>query len=197
MCIFATPTTLINASMEDFGDYIYLIAIVIAGLSSLLKKKKPAENQQESNMPDLDDVIPDFGEEEEEYVPQSEPVFTSRSDSRNENSSRSESREEYVPRSEPVFTTRPGYREEATVYRHEPSRPDWKASTLEKVPVSYETVADYMKLRAKKTIHSIHHSMESAPEIEEVQAPEFEIELDSADDVKRAFVYSEIFNRKY
>lgn len=188
--------------MEDFGDYIYLIAIVIAGLSSLLKKRKPAENQQESSMPDLDDILPyPEEEEEEEYKPRTEPVLTSSSDTRDEYIPRPEqmstTRTEYNPRTAPVFTSRPGYRDEATVYQHEPAKPDWKASAVEKVPVSYETVADYMKLRAKKTVHSIHHSMESTPLIEVAQAPEFEIELDSAEDVKRAFVYSEIFNRKY
>ncbi len=49
--------------MEDLGDYIYLIAIVIAGLSSLLGKKKKSPLQGElleDDMPDLDDVIPEY-----------------------------------------------------------------------------------------------------------------------------------------
>jgi hypothetical protein len=147
--------------MEDFGDYIYLIAIAIAGLSSLFKKKKTAESNQERNMPDLDDVLPDT---EEEYYPRSEPDY----------------REEPVTMwSEPVAAT-----------PVKPVAEQW-------APVSYETVADYMKLRAKKTVHTTHSAFESIQPVETPKETGFDIELESVEDVKRAFVYSEIFNRKY
>lgn len=152
--------------MEDFGDYIYLIAIAIAGLSSLLRKKKPRENQLpgDNGMPDLDDVIPDldnypstFDDSPASY----ETVFT--------------------PESE--ITTRPFH---TPMEKHEM-----------KVPVSYETVADFMKLRAKKTVNKVQSSMISH-EVELVEPePEYHITLDTAEEVKRAFIYSEIFNRKY
>lgn len=147
--------------MEDFGDYIYLIAIAIAGLSSLFKKKKTAEGNQERNMPDLDDVLPDI---EEEYYPRSEPDY----------------REEPVTMwSEPVVTT--------------PVKP----VAGQRAPVSYETVTDYMKLRAKKTVQTTHSAFESIQPAEASKEAAFDVELESVEDVKRAFVYSEIFNRKY
>lgn len=152
--------------MEDFGDYIYLIAIAIAGLSSLLRKKKPKENQlpDEYGMPDLDDVIPDLDDYPtsfEEAPASFETVFTP----------------------EPEITTRPFH---TPMEKHEM-----------KVPVSYETVADFMKLRAKKTVNKVQSSMISH-EVELLEPePEIHITLDTAEEVKRAFIYSEIFNRKY
>lgn len=152
--------------MEDIGDYIYLIAIVIAGLSSLLKKRKPAGTQQESSMPDLEDVLTDTDEE-------------------------------YYPRSEPQKKTEPDFWDEPSVYTYEPEVIPQPSVAVEKVPVSYETVSDYMKLRAKKTVQPTHSSFENTLLKEQVVEPAFEIELDSIEDVKRAFVYAEIFNRKY
>ncbi|OJX87663.1 MAG: hypothetical protein BGP01_03590 [Paludibacter sp. 47-17] len=153
--------------MEDFGDYIYLIAIVIAGLSSLLKKKKPAANRQEPAMPDLDDVLPEL---EEEYIP----------------------RRDATTRPEPVY-------EEASDYWYPAQTvvPAPAVQQVERVPVSYETVADFMKLRAKKTVQKKNQVSEEMKPVEVADSPEMQIELDSAEDVKRAFVYSEIFNRKY
>ena len=144
--------------MEDLGDYIYLIAIVIAGLSSLLKKKKKSVSEMESRgdgMPDLDDVLPEL---EDEYRPWKEESSTDPF--------------ETVKVPEPV-------KQPVTV------------------PVSYETVADFMKLRAKKTIHSNNRS--SAQPIMEMVEEELEpdISLETVEDVKKAFIYSEIFNRKY
>lgn len=153
--------------MEDFGDYIYLIAIAIAGISSLLRKKKPQANQlpDENGMPDLDDVIPDpddYPSPFEEAPASYETVFT--------------------PASE--ITTKPFY---TPMEKHEM-----------KVPVSYETVADFMKLKAKRTVHTVVHSSMIAHEVELLEPePEIHITLDTAEEVKRAFIYSEIFNRKY
>lgn len=152
--------------MEDFGDYIYLIAIVIAGLSSLLKKKKPAANRQEPAMPDLDDVLPEL---EEEYIP----------------------RRDATTRPEPV------YEEASDWYPAQTVVPAPAVQQVERVPVSYETVADFMKLRAKKTVQKKNQVSEEMKPVEVADSPEVQIELDSAEDVKRAFVYSEIFNRKY
>jgi hypothetical protein len=165
MSIFAGQSVQ-TTSMEDFGDYIYLIAIVIAGLSSLLKKKKPATMRQDSDMPDLEDVLP-------------------------------ETEEEYIPYGEAPNRTQPLYRDEPD---WEPS-PNSKKATLDKqeerVPVSYETVADFMKLRAKKTVQMKHQFKEEIKTEELDELPYMQLELETAEDVKRAFVYSEIFNRKY
>ena len=247
--------------MDDFGDYIYLIAIVIAALSSLLKKKKPAQRDlQEDTMPDLDDVIPDI--EEEEYIPQREPVQrqetvhrpepvkrqatvyrpltaqrhetiqrhepAQRQESvhRQETIQREESihRQETIQREESVHRQETIQREESihrqeTVQRQEPvyrnerykteeqytprhttplPKPEYTQSKqAEKVQVKYESVADFVKLKAQRTTKPVHHLVKSQETLEVAVEPEFYVEFDTAEDVKRAFVYSEIFNRKY
>lgn len=146
--------------MEDLGDYIYLIAIVIAGLSSLLKKRPKTEERSgrgESRMPDFGEVLTDDDDD-------------------------------FLPRMEPAPATTPAQNTE--VYKPLERK-------QEQAPMSYETVADYMKLRAKKSVKPLRNTAV----YDEVQSAEtqsdLELELDSADDAKRAFVYSEIFNRKY
>lgn len=50
--------------MEDIGDYIYIIAIVIAALAGIFKKRKKSEEAQTAGspqFPDLSDVISDDG----------------------------------------------------------------------------------------------------------------------------------------
>ncbi|MDX9748272.1 MAG: hypothetical protein RBT57_07195 [Paludibacter sp.] len=146
--------------MDDLGDYIYLIAIVIAGLSSLLKKRRKPEEQSgrdENHMPDLDDVL-------------------------------TEDDDDFLPRMDTAPVTTPARNTE--VYKPLERK-------IDQTPLSYETVADYMKLRAKKSVKPSR----SNPVYDEVNTTvdltDLEIELESADDAKRAFVYSEIFNRKY
>ena len=235
--------------MDDFGDYIYLIAIVIAALSSLLKKKKPAQRDlQEDTMPDLDDVIPDI--EEEEYIPQREPVqrqetvhrpepvkrqatvyrplTAQRHETiqRHEPAQRQESvhRQETIQREESVHRQETVQREESvhrqeTIQRQEPvyrnerykteeqytprhttplPKPEYTQSKqAEKVQVKYESVADFVKLKAQRTTKPVHHLVKTQETLEVAVEPEFHVEFDTSEDVKRAFVYSEIFNRKY
>jgi len=65
--------------------------------------------------------------------------------------------------------------------------------------VSYETVSDPSELRSKKSVSHISspikHKKEKIEIIEERTALEFS--LNSPEDARRAFIYSEIFNRKY
>lgn len=59
--------------MDSLGDYIYLIVILIAGVSSLLgKRKKKREAEVETaDFPDLEDIIPEISE----YVRPERPVY--------------------------------------------------------------------------------------------------------------------------
>lgn len=218
--------------MDDFGDYIYLIAIVIAGLSSLLKKKKPAQRDlQEDTMPDLDDVIPD-SEDDEEYIPRQEPVYrpetvqrqetvyrpltaqrhetiqrhepAQRQESvhRQETIQREESvhRQETVQRQEPVYRNERYKTEEQYTPRHTTPLPQpeyTQSKQAEKVQVKYESVADFVKIKAQRTTKPVHHLVKTQETLEIAVEPEFHVEFETSEDVKRAFVYSEIFNRKY
>jgi hypothetical protein len=156
--------------MDDFGDYIYLIAIVIAGLSSLLRKKKPAQQQgRAEDMPDLDDVIPDVDQS------WNEPYET-------------------VYKPEPVSGTGTYTSQES------PGGRPFEFTTMkktEKAPLTYETVADFIKLKAQKTVKPVSNLVKNYEEAVVVVEPEIFIEFENADDVKKAFIYSEIFNRKY
>jgi hypothetical protein len=138
--------------MEDLGDYIYLIAIVIAGLSSLLgkKKRKPLQTEMlEDDMPDLDDVIP-------EYQTSYDPFVIT---------------EAVVP---------------PPTVRHVASSPS-----------NYKKASEFTKLSARKTV-----KMEPSKVIldaSDTSRPEdhYNVEFETMEDVKRAIVYAEIFNRKY
>lgn len=135
--------------MEDFGDYIYLIVIAIAALSSFLgKKKKPIPDAERSlpEMPDLDDVIPEYTE----YTESPRPLY-----------------------------------EELKINKK-----------LADIP-TYETVSDFTSMKAKmQVVHTDKHFVGS--ELTVSDDNDFNIlELNTPDDVKKAFIYSEIFNRKY
>lgn len=139
--------------MDSLGDYIYLIVILIAGLSGILKKrKKKAEQEKEifSELPDLDDVIPEF----QTY--------------------------ENPPR--PFFET-------AEVKPEQKSQP---------VIQSYETIDDFRKLRATKQVDPVRsHLAPIMPPVSDDSQDLPEISLGAPEDAKKAFIYAEIFNRKY
>ncbi len=65
--------------------------------------------------------------------------------------------------------------------------------------VSYETISDPSELRSKKSVSHISspvkHKKEKIEIIEE--RPALEFSLNSPEEARRAFIYSEIFNRKY
>lgn len=151
--------------MDDFGDYIYIIAIVIAALSSLLKKRrKPEENtgRDENRMPDLGDVLTDDDDD-------------------------------FLPRMEPAPVTTPA--RNADVYVKQVYKPMERKK--EQAPLSYETVADYMKLKAKRTVRPVHYDSLYDDVLQQTEEPDLQIDLETAADAKRAFMYAEIFNRKY
>jgi hypothetical protein len=149
--------------MDDIGDYIYLIVIAIAGLSSLLKKKKKpqgaTENQERdmTGFPDLDDVIPEIRE-----------VFTPR--------------EVIVPR-------------EVVVPRPREVVMEVKQDKMQTMIPTYENQTDFTKMRSKMTLKNQKKTVFEEPEPEETKR--ISIALESSDDAARAFVYSEIFNRRY
>jgi type IV secretory pathway VirB10-like protein len=74
------------------------------------------------------------------------------------------------------------------------SQPPVQRTAFEKI-ASYENTNDMSKLRAKMSIKPNKEFV--SMEVEKDDSPVFEIQLDSVEEAKRAFVYAEIFNRKY
>lgn len=160
--------------MDSLGDYIYLIIIALAGLSSFLKKKK--KQTESTKLPENE--IPDYGDIL--GIPKSEKDWWE---------------EETVYQPEPaVQEVKPVYAEARTVMQ---STERVALETME----SYEYSKDIQKLRIKKTVHESglknnFGSMIIEPESEENTFLS-NITLNDVDDAKRAFIYTEIFNRKY
>jgi hypothetical protein len=66
--------------------------------------------------------------------------------------------------------------------------------------MSYETIDDSSKLRAKRNTSTITSSNKSYPDQKKVALAvqsDNEYALNSPEEARRAFIYSEIFNRKY
>lgn len=137
--------------MDSIGDYIYLIIIIIAALSGILKKKKPVQSHTPDSEPQ------DFEEVLRELIPQ-EPAIV-------------------------------------------PQQP-FKAQTQKETAsiISYENTDDISALKAKKQVSNLNHDMQRAEKIkiaEDEKNKNNEIHLNSAEEAKRAFIYAEIFNKKY
>ena len=134
--------------MDSIGDYIYLIVILIAGLSSILSKRKKKATEADyklPELPDLEDIIPEY-----------------------------------------------------TVYT-QPERPVYqqiKKQELKQSVPKYNTVGDRNSMKANQKGRSVSSFVGS--EVLESDDMSFNIlELSTPDEVKKAFIYSEIFNRKY
>ena len=71
--------------------------------------------------------------------------------------------------------------------------------TLEKATLSYENTDDVSSLRIKKEIKAQVYENFKGVDIFVTEEDEdnFELELDGANDFKKALIYSEIMNRKY
>ena len=90
--------------MGDIGDYIYLIILAIAGISSLLKnKKKPKEiNPEQSTEYDLEDVLRKLDETEYENYPSTVPEKEATPAAAEPNTYEKTAEKAYVPQYESV-----------------------------------------------------------------------------------------------
>jgi hypothetical protein len=155
--------------MDSLGDYIYLIILVIAALSGMLKKKKksadintaPAKPKRS-----WEDVLRELTPIDEE-----------------------EAEEEYT---EPAF-------DNATPATASPAMVEYVKVEPAKI-MSYENTEDSSKLRAQRNMSNIsskNKPSNAKKEIVTAITVENEFSLDTPDEARRAFIYSEIFNRKY
>lgn len=143
--------------MHEVGDYIYLVLIIIAALSSIFKKKKEKTGQ---SAPQSEKKIPDFKEILKEFLP--------------------DDKEQPVP--QPVL------------------RPT-EIKVPEKPFITYENTTDYSVIKVKKQVNNdivnnkIHEKIKF--EEEDLIDNSVVIEFSTINDARKAFIYSEIFNKKY
>jgi len=86
-----------------------------------------------------------------------------------------------------------------TVYS-EPVRPVYQELKKRDKPVdipSYDTVKDFSVLKAKKQVEQPRKHFVGSEVVESDDMSFNILELDTPDEVRKAFIYSEIFNRKY
>lgn len=170
---------------DSLGDIIYFLMIAIFALAGMLgkKKKKKPTIQQDTGSPAFPNPWSELEkkllEKEEPIQPKPTPAPQSR---------RTETRTTYKNEI-PSFSSE-------TIYSSEYEEPIFER-------LSYDTVDDVSKLRIKKQMKesiSKKQSVFKSTEIKDMQADTvhpFEVAFDDVDDAKRAFIYSEIFNRKY
>ncbi len=161
--------------MEDIGDIIYYLLLAFVAIVSILGKSKKKKQVMESTEPEeepksLFEELEQSWEEFEESLDRTKSMPTEASPAKpfpSVSSVESVPSMEYKPRYEPL---------------------------------SYETTTDFSKLRVKKQIKESVFKSRSFLRVEDLEENDInpiEISLENADEAKMAFIYSEIFNRKY
>lgn len=173
--------------MDNLGDIVYLLVLVLFAITGIMGKKNKAKSkptQTESGEP----AEPNPWEELERHWRKREAASTA-------------NRTKEI-RVEPEWET---YRSKAHTHTSEPVVliQTYEPTEMEQ-PISYDTEDDVSKLRVKKQVKesvkrsstSIKTSMTHA-QADDTVAGAFEVSFDDVEDAKRAFVYAEVFNRKY
>ncbi|NLO71488.1 MAG: hypothetical protein GX102_11245 [Porphyromonadaceae bacterium] len=162
--------------MEDFGEIIYFLIIILIGIVSSLGKRKKKKSISVDTQTTQNPNIPSSWDELEKQL-------------------RKQSEGTTHKRTSPAFET---VQKPQRKHQFHSEEDDWDGRKY----MSYETVDDVSKLRVKSqmkgTIYKNQSTFKSTTvrDIEPEAAP-FEISLDNLNDAKRAFVYSEIFTKKY
>ena len=156
-CVFLSCTKR-RYIMDSFGDYIYLIILVVAGLSGLFRKKKQPDNMNPTPAApkrSWEDVLRNLVPVEEEQ--KVEPKYE-----------------------KPILPK--------------------KKQSVPQPAMNYDKTEGSTGLRATKQVSQlVSHQRVLVDEIKDEEPKSFlqDIQLHSLEDAKRAFIYSEIFNRKY
>lgn len=140
--------------MEDIGDYIYIIAIVIAALAGIFKKRKKSGEAQTAGspqFPDLSDVISEDGGDSNIY----ENVFV---------------------KPEKTFQ-----------------------EILDEKFKATQTTFHVMKESSITKQESDNYAKDKIDDLHIIEEPQWmdSIDLENVYEAKKAFIYSEIFIRKY
>lgn len=106
--------------------------------------------------------------------------------------------EDYKPVTEDIWEDFLPENPEVKVPEPKTSFFDWE--NKETKIATYENTDDPSKLRAKNKVEKYKSSMKQASKkvvVEEQVYPELNIELSTIEDARKAFIYAEIFNKKY
>ena len=145
--------------MDSLGDYIYIVIIAIAALSSIFKKKKKKEKQP----------APETGSD-----------------------SSSDDFEELLRELLPQKNTPPVVQPEAITEK--------KAKASNTI-ISYENTTDFSQLKAKKHVNRqpTENQIRETEKLtlERERSAENLVTIQTPEDARKAFIYAEIFNRKY
>jgi hypothetical protein len=162
--------------MGDIGDYIYLIILAIAGISSLLKnKKKPQELMPEPTSEyDLEEVLRKLDETEYENYPQPAQEI------------------------EKPFAAIPKVNEQPVTVQYESVKQYMEKMEKEKKRQKIaDTKADPFAKRNAERRKRDTDANNAIIFAENEANNQLDYSFATVDEAKRAFVYSEIFNRKY
>lgn len=162
--------------MGDIGDYIYLIILAIAGISSLLKnKKKPKEiNPEQSTEYDLEDVLRKLDEAEYENYPSTVPEKEATPAAAEPNTYEKTAEKAYVPQYESV------------------------KQYMEKIELDKKKASNTKaEMKVQKNIEKKKTNNTGLKTTEVETSNNIDFSFETIDEAKRAFVYAEIFNRKY
>lgn len=157
--------------MDSIGDYVYIVIVAIAAISSFARKrKKAAEAESQKRTVQHAPTSTPVQDEEDDWWKETRPV---------ENPVE-------IPIEKPVWQQ---------IFTNV-SVPEQKPDDLR----SYETVKDPQELRVKASrLTKVHAEVEEEKRTNNNDAHSHsnEFALNDAHKARQAFVFSEIFNRKY
>lgn len=174
-----------TAAMDNLGDIIYLLVLVVFALTGMIGKKSKAKNKPSQSPTSPAPDTPNPWEELERQL---------------------------LPRMEQPPKPQPAVRPERPLQQKMFEAKSYSSETLPHASlhekpleqtISYDTVDDVSQLRVKKQLkESVTRSRSALRTSENNLATEtlpasVNIALDSVDEARQAFIYAEIFNRKY
>lgn len=175
--------------MDSIGDIIYFLVLIVIAVAGMFGKKNKAHKEATQKNDKVPDTPSDPWEELERQLRRkvTQPIP-----------------EPATPEPKPVVSqSRPVYKTET----HKDSAETIFSSQREPLTreyISYDTVDDVSRLRVKKQIKESIFKKQTALKTTDLGNFENdsytllpEIEFDNIEEVKKAFIYSEIFNRKY
>ncbi|MFV0391332.1 MAG: hypothetical protein ACK5KP_05540 [Paludibacteraceae bacterium] len=170
--------------MDSIGDVIYIFVLIIFAVAGMIGKKKEKEKKARHQMPTP--AAPNPWEDLEEQIRRKENAQKQEAESLTRNKPPMQDltqHSEYVPVSSEA------------IYSSEYETPIYET-------MSYETVEDISTLRIKKQVESTVSKnfspyQTSHSDMNNSSSKSTNVSFVNPEEAKKAFIYSEIFSRKY
>lgn len=170
--------------MDSIGDVIYIFVLIIFAIAGMIGKLKEKEKKAQNQMPTP--AAPNPWEELEKQIKRREKVQKQETEPPSWNKPPTQNTTQYTEyvsgSSEPIYSS------------------EYEEPIFE--TMSYETIDDISKLRITKQMESTvsknfspYQTSNSGSNTSSYKPTN--VSLTDAEEAKRAFIYSEIFNRKY